>query len=140
MLGEERAGMLDDGHGEHPLVVVVGELADVLHGDHHVTLLLSRQLDLEVLGDGGDQEAGQGVGGLPQHVADEGLGDIAADWEAEGGLCGDVVVGFLTAGGPWGRLGLEGGGFWGWEEEKGRKILKNHSGNTGVWPHFRGPD
>ena len=70
--------MLDDVHGKSHLVMVVGQLAHLLDG-HGAACHLALEVNLEVLCDGGHQEAGQGEGRLAQHVAYEGLSDVAAD-------------------------------------------------------------
>lgn len=115
MLREQSPGILYHWHGEDPLVMIVSQLAHLLNGNHG---RFPGQLYLEVLCDGRDEETRQGVGGLAQHVADQGLGDVVADWEAEGGLCGDVQgVGFAP-GGSWGCGGLETKGFSTYKEKE----------------------
>ena len=102
--------MLDHRHGEDTLVVVIGKLAHVLDGHHGWAGLVTRQLDLEVLGDGGDEETRQRVRRLPEHVTDQCLRDVATDREAEGGLRGHMQGvrlasrGARRCGGPKSRL------------------------------------
>ena len=70
--------MLADGHGDDHIIGVVSELTHLLHG-HNGGVGLVWQVDLEVLCDGGDEEAGEGEGRLAKDVADKGFRDVATD-------------------------------------------------------------
>ena len=83
--------MLNDVHRQSHLVMVVGQLAHLLNGrGTGASGDLAREVYLEILGNGGHEEAGEREGRLAEHVADQGLSDVATDGEAERQLCGDM--------------------------------------------------
>ena len=99
MLREQGSGVLNDRHGEGGLAVVVGQLAHVLNGE-----LLVGKLDVEMVGGGRDEETGQGIRRLTKNVADERLGDVASDGDAEVSVSrnvNDCVFVSWCAGGCW---------------------------------------
>ena len=63
--------------------------------------------DSQVLVHDGHQQTGQGVGRLAQYVADEALGNVTTDREAERLLRGHWNEEGFSSGGPGGRGGLE---------------------------------